>query len=101
MLVLKSVLHPVLKIILWPVLAVLTVAAGVLSYASGLFRLIGGAAGAAILLSGIIGGIAGVLPEAEAMRTCIGGIAIGILPGMLLSAGYALVCLLRRAITRI
>lgn len=101
MLVLKPVLRTVLKIILWPVLAVLTVAAGVLSFASGLFRLIGGAVGAVILLSGIIGGIAGVFPEAEAMRTCIGGVAIGILPGMLLSAGNALVCLMRRAISRI
>lgn len=101
MLVLKPVLHTVWRIILWPVVAVLTVAAGVLSFASRLFRLIGGAVGAVILLSGIIGGIAGVFPEAEAMRTCIGGIAIGILPGMLLSAGNALVCSLRRAIAQI
>lgn len=101
MLVLKPVLRTVLRIILWPVLAVLTVAAGVLSFASGFFRLIGGAVGAVILLSGIIGGIAGVFPEAEAMRTCIGGIAVGILPGMLLSAGHALVCSLRRVIARI
>lgn len=101
MIVLKVILYTALKMILGIVLAILTVIAGVLSFASGIFRLVGGVVGAVILISGIIGGIAGVFPEAEAMLTCIGGIAIGILPGMLLSAGSDLVRSLKRAISRI
>lgn len=101
MIVLKVILYTALKMILVIVLATLTVIAGVLSFAGGIFRLVGGVVGAVILISGIIGGIAGVYPEAEAIRTCIGGIAIGILPGMFLTAGSDLARSLKRTISRI